>query len=129
MASTNIQKNFTSVTYGGATITSVLDIQVSPQTEFERDGSDNDTSFTYIARKAERNNITLVCRDASEIAKVVNKASGAFAWTEAAAQGSAQSFSIANVQFGNYGHNGRWDNLREYSASGEGGAKTGGGVS
>jgi hypothetical protein len=129
MASTNIQKNFSTVKLTvGATeyvVTSVLDLQVTPESDFERDGSDNDTSFTYIQRKAERNRITVVCRDRTQIGKLANKASGTLTWTEPAATGTSASFSVANVVFdATFSHNGRWDNLREYSISGEGGAKT-----
>lgn len=127
MASTNIYKNLNSVvlapTGGGPlkTITSVISLSVSDNTDFLEDGSDDDTSPTFTEQGPLKGSITLECRDMSEIAKVRN-ATGVLYWTNVAAQGSDADMCAKAVSFGQPGQNERWGELQSFTVNGRCGA-------
>lgn len=127
MASTNIYKNPSTTSFaptdGGAavgTLTSVLQISVTDNTQFERDGSDNDSSATFVQRKANQCRVQIDFRDVIQADKLARRR-GDLTWTEAAAQGTASNRVAYGVTFGQVPRQGRWDELATFQMNGEGG--------
>lgn len=125
MPSTNILKNVSSLTVGAASgLTSVLEITYDDATGFLKDGSDNDTTYTFTQKRANECRGSIRFRDPVQAAAAENQTNIVITATLAAAAGDPKTLTIAAASTSQVGGRGAWDNLQEFTVNFEGGRLT-----
>ena len=126
MAASNIFKNVTTTKLirsdTGATInlSSVLAISITDNTQFLKDGSDNDSSATYVERQADQCRLQVDFRDLNQ-ANSIARLKGDFYFTAVAVKGSSVNMVVYNVAFAQMATTERWSEFQTFQMSAEGG--------
>jgi hypothetical protein len=126
MAASNIFKNVTTTklirsdTGTTVNLSSVLSISITDNTQFLKDGSDNDSSASYVERQADQCRLQVDFRDLNQ-ANSIARLKGDFYFTAVAVKGASVPMVVYNVAFAQMATTERWSEFQTYQMSAEGG--------